>query len=75
MFDAVLCRFLTDATTAYLEGAASVATLVTIATECYFAVTNSLSNRLKLTTCKLKVFAGIIIQLKIRDLRQEGREN
>lgn len=75
MFDAVLCRFLTDATTAYLEGAASVATLVSIATECYFAVINPLGNRLKLTTCKLKVCAGIIILLKLRDLRQEGREN
>lgn len=75
MFDAVLCRFLTDATTAYLEGAASGATLVTIATECYFAVINPLSNGLKLTTCKLKVCAGITILLKLRDLRQGGREN
>ena len=75
VFDAVLCRFLTDATTAYLEGAASVATLVTIATECYFAVINPLSNRLKPTTGKQKVCAGIIILLKLRDLRQEWREN
>ena len=55
MFDAVLCRFLTDATTAYLGGAVSVATLVTIATECYFAVINPLRNRLKPTTGKQKV--------------------
>lgn len=75
MFDAVLCRFLTDATTAYLEGAVSVATLVTTATECYFAVINPLSNRLKPTTGKQKVCAGIIILLKLRDLRQEWREN
>ena len=75
MFDAVLCRFLTDATTAYLKGAASVAALVTIATECYFAVINPLSNRLKPTTGKQKVCTGIIILLKLRDLRQEWREN
>lgn len=61
VFGTVLCRLVTGATAAYIGGAASVATLVTIATERYFAVIHPLGTRLKLTTRKLKVCGGNVI--------------
>ena len=51
----VLCKLLTGADIGWTGAAASIVTLVAIATERYFAVIHPHGNKRKLTTQKLKV--------------------
>ena len=51
----VLCRLLTGSNIAWVGGATSVFTLVTIAIERYSAVMDPFGNKAKLTKTKLKV--------------------
>ena len=59
----ILCRLVTGGTIAYIGAVASVATLVAIATERYYAVVHPYENIGKLTDRKMKVRLANVVRL------------